>query len=318
MNEDIKKNRNRSPNYPYLSLGDAIDKTCIVLDKDKLNPTSPEVIVGHLGYTNLNGTSRRVLAAMKDYGLLEEVGNKRYKVSNVGYKLCKNNETPEERLKLLKEAALTPYFFRHLIEEYKGDLPSPETLVDYLVLEKDFSPDGARSLEKVLRETKEFAMISSEDFEIKQPDNQENSANLGQSQQSDFSSFFNNMFNTPSKENVNKENSPPPEAMIKPLFKYSVPLSIDRNVNADLFITGTSLKKRDMNVLAKKVKDLIDAFEEDFGQIRRNAVWHSKDFDVPVVVVSEPETADDGKEYVGIEGSKSRILLEQLEFEDEE
>jgi len=264
MSEDTKKNRNRSPNYPYLSLGDTIDKTCIVLEKDKLSPTSPEVIVGHLGYTNLNGTSRRVLAAMKDYGLLEEVGNKRYKVSNAGYKLCKNNETPEERLKLLKEAALSPYFFRHVIEEYKGDLPSPETLIDYLILNKEFSPDGARSLQKVLRETVELANINSEDFVVKYQDREKNPANAGQGQQqgSDWSSIFNDMLNTPSKENVTKGNTLPPEAAIKPLFKYSVPLSIEREVNAQLLITGQSLKRRDLDVLAKKVKDLLDAFEE--------------------------------------------------------
>jgi hypothetical protein len=34
-------------------------------------------------------------------------------------------------------------------------------------------------------------------------------------------------------------------------------------VNAQLVITGTSLKKRDLEVLANKVKDLLDAFEEE-------------------------------------------------------
>lgn len=75
--------------------------------------------------------------------------------------------------------------------------------------------------------------------------------------------------------------------------------------------------RKSLNVLAKKVKDLIGIFEEEFGQIRRNAICHNKDFDLDVVVISEPEKADDGKDYIAVEGSKSRISLEELEFEDE-
>ncbi len=265
MSEEAVKSKNRSPNYPYLSLPDAINKTCVLLEKDKLNPTSPEVIVGHLGYANLNGTSRRVLAAMKDYGLIEDVGNRRFKVSNLGYRLCKNNGSPEEMNNLLKEAARKPYFFNFLIDEYKGDLPSPETLEDYLVLHKDFSPDGARTLQKVLRETVEFANINGADFKEKKPDENTGSAGKGQGEQRfDLFSVFDGMFNAPTNENTNKASVPPPapEKSIKPLFKYSVPLSIDREVNAQLVITGQSLKRRDLDVLARKVKDLLDAFEE--------------------------------------------------------
>lgn len=55
----------------------------------------------------------------------------------------------------------------------------------------------------------------------------------------------------------------------KLLFRYNVPLSIQRNVNAQLVIKGELLKKRDLEVLTRKVEDLIDAFEDesDEGQI---------------------------------------------------
>jgi hypothetical protein len=255
MSEDEAKTRNRSPNYPYISLSEAIEKTCVVLEKDKLNPTSPEVIAGHLDYAKLHGTSRRVLSAMREFGLLEEVTNKRLKVSNLGYKLCRNTAGEDERAKLLKEAALTPFIFRIVIEEFKGDLPSTATLVDYLVTNKKFSLDGAASLEKVLRETVEFAKITSADFEEKAAQDMEGKAERQKdSGSSDLFNFFSPKKPTPPQDERKEQ---------KPLFKYSVPLSIQRDVNAHLVITGTSLKRRDLDVLAKKVGDLLDAFEED-------------------------------------------------------
>jgi len=60
---------------------------------------------------------------------------------------------------------------------------------------------------------------------------------------------------TPRQEDERREEPP--------LFQYSVPLSIQRDVNANLVITGRLLKKRDLNVLAKKVRDLVCVFEED-------------------------------------------------------
>jgi hypothetical protein len=259
MSKDEAKGRNRSPNYPYLTLPDAINKTCVVLEKDKLSPTSPEVIAGHLGYAQLHGTSRRVLAAMKEYGLLEDAGSKRFRVSNLGYRLCKNNEPTAEREKLLKEAALKPFIFRAVIEHFKGDIPSPANVEDYLILEKEFSPDGASSFQKVLRETAEFANISSEDFS----ENTTQSGNLGGTMdvtaQTNLSSSFADFIGQPKNQAATKQESD----VSNPLFRYNVPLSYQRNVNAQLIITGDSLTKRDLSVLARKVKDLIDAFDED-------------------------------------------------------
>jgi hypothetical protein len=47
---------------------------------------------------------------------------------------------------------------------------------------------------------------------------------------------------------------------------WSFLLSIQRNIDAVITIQGGKLKKRDLEVLGRKVRDLIDAWEEDEGQ----------------------------------------------------
>lgn len=267
MSEEENKSRNRSPNYPYLSLPEAINRTCVVLEKDKLSPTSPEVIAGHLGYAKLHGTSRRVLAAMKDYGLLDDAGNKRLKVSNLGYRLCKNNESPFEREKLLKEAALKPFIFHTVVEHFNGDIPSPATIEDYLILEKEFSPDGASNFQKVLRETVEFANLNSNDFSENPEDTANNNDFVNSKSQTETYSDFTDFFEKTNTQTSNNQNTNQP----KLLFKYNVPLSIQRNINAQLIITGDLLKKRDLEVLSRKVKYLVDAFEDESEEQERES-----------------------------------------------
>lgn len=275
MSEDDSKGRNRSPNYPYLSLPEAINKTCIVLEKDKLSPTSPEVIAGHLGYAKLHGTSRRVLSAMKEYGLLEDAGNKRFRVSNLGYRLCKNNDSPTEREKFLKEAAMKPFIFRAVIEHFKGDIPSPATVEDYLVLEKEFSPDGASSFQKVLRETTEFANINADDFAENPMELGNDEAFMNVRAQTTSASDFSDFFGQPKTQATTQQEG----NISKPLFRYNVPLSIQRGVNAQLVITGDSLKRRDLSVLARKVKDLIDAFDEEGEEEQQQDAPQQSDLD---------------------------------------
>jgi hypothetical protein len=159
-----KRSRVRSPNFPYIGLAEAMDRLSVIYSKDKLATTSAGVMLGHLGYKQAHGSSRRILSALKHYGLLEEKGEGQYRVSSRGYALLHTADNSPQRSELLKEAALEPYTFREVIEEYKGDLPSDGTIKSFLVLKKSFNPDGADVFIKSLRETVEFAKISPADY----------------------------------------------------------------------------------------------------------------------------------------------------------
>ena len=64
----------RSPNYPSISLENALAKIKKVYDVEHTHPAAREVIAKALGYNTLNGTSLSLLATLSRYGLLEKTG----------------------------------------------------------------------------------------------------------------------------------------------------------------------------------------------------------------------------------------------------
>ena len=177
-----KKSRLRSPNFPYIGLREAVEKLAVIYSKDKLSATSAGVMLNHLGYKQAHGSSRRVLSALKQYGLLEEKGDGQFKVSNTGYEILHLSENDSRRIELLREAASMPYIFQDVIEEYKGDLPSDPTIKSHLVLKRGFSPDGAVVLLRALRETIEFARISSAEYTQQEKEEAEEEAKAANKQ----------------------------------------------------------------------------------------------------------------------------------------
>lgn len=64
----------RSPNYPQLSLEDALQRVKKVHEAEQNHKADREVIAKVLGYSSLNGTSLTMIGALNRYGLLEADG----------------------------------------------------------------------------------------------------------------------------------------------------------------------------------------------------------------------------------------------------
>ena len=65
--------RERSPNYPYLGLSEAIDHTQKLLERQKRALVSPDVAINSWGFKKPSGSSGRYLGALRQYGLLDDV-----------------------------------------------------------------------------------------------------------------------------------------------------------------------------------------------------------------------------------------------------
>jgi hypothetical protein len=266
--EDVKEKaiRHRSPGFPVLPIDDAIARLRLIFRQDKRAYTTAQAILSHLGFKSAkrSGQAGRVISALKQYGLLDEEKGK-FRVSDTGFRILHLPEESEERKRLIADAAMLPPIFSKILAYYSGELPSDEALSSHLILNEEFNPDSVEHFIHVLRRTIEIANPSRDDYTVGEeyegaepppagatPMQQPPRGNQGQgvAQQ------------PPTRI---KEQSIPSDqqAEQKTLFNYNVPLSIQRDVNAHLVITGSSLKKRDLDVLAKKVKDLLDAFEEE-------------------------------------------------------
>jgi len=62
-------------------------------------------------------------------------------------------EESPERVKLIKEAALSPAMISKTLQHYKGEIPSDTALRSHLIIDEKFNPDSAEEFIKVLRRT---------------------------------------------------------------------------------------------------------------------------------------------------------------------
>ena len=143
--------RVRSPNYPALSLPEAIKSVAAIHEAEQHLAAPKEVAAKHLGYTSYHGLAKRVIAALENYGLLEETSGDKVKVSPSAISILYPS-TPDEKMKAIGEAAFKHPLFAAIKEEWQGSRPSDENLRVYLIRRK-FASDALERVIQVYRET---------------------------------------------------------------------------------------------------------------------------------------------------------------------
>lgn len=241
----------RSPNYPSLTLKDAIGRVKRVYDSEHTHAAPREVVAKALGYNSLNGTSLSILGTLIRYGLLEKSGKDGLKVTADTVTALELDENHPDRLDALTRLAFKPALFAELDERFGNELPSDVNLKHYLIQQKSFLPDAAEAVIRVYRENLE--LVTQENA----PDNGDDSQSKGEP--------------PPVQQQNQRINQPPfggasatpPPAPAKGIYEFSFPLSFQRNVKATITIYGDNLKKRDLEFLQSKVGDLLKGFEEE-------------------------------------------------------
>jgi len=145
----------RSPNYPTVSLGEAITRIKAIYQKEHTHPAEREVLAKALGYSGLNGASATLLSALSKYGLLEVAKDGRFKVSALALDLILHRKGDPEYTAAIRRAAFLPALFRDLHEMYGDTLPSEHNFRAYLV-KKGFNPKTVDGVIRSYRDTIEF------------------------------------------------------------------------------------------------------------------------------------------------------------------
>jgi hypothetical protein len=150
--------RVRSPNYPQISLPEAIRRVDHIRAKEGRNAASREVLAKLLGFGGLNGASMSVLSAISKYGLIEDAGNKELKVSDLADTILFPHEK-SEKASALAEAANKPTLFADIRERWPDRPPSDENLRSYL-MRRGFSQNALDNAIACYRET--MALVTPE------------------------------------------------------------------------------------------------------------------------------------------------------------
>src|SRR5437867_12855179 len=112
--------KDRSPNYPALSLETAVQRAKALYEREGRSAVAPEVAVKAWGYRSLSGPSRSQIAALRHYGLIEQPSNGNLRLSNRALALVLRSPDSPEYQAALRDAALTPALFRELYEDRMG------------------------------------------------------------------------------------------------------------------------------------------------------------------------------------------------------
>jgi len=147
--------RIRSPNYPAISLKEALERIAKVHERERQHPASKEVVIKGMGYSAIHGTSLGALSAALKFGLIEQEGRGQdYRVSDRALAIL-HPHSPEEKARALDEAARAPQLFTELLDHFKGDLPSDDNLRAYLV-RRGFTNTSLSAVIQSFRDTMEL------------------------------------------------------------------------------------------------------------------------------------------------------------------
>jgi hypothetical protein len=162
-----KSKKERSPNYPQMSLKAAIERARQFYAEEKKQAAPAVVAMKHLGFSSPSGPARVVLSTLVKYGLLDEEGrgeNRQVKLSRLALNILLD-ERPEssERDEAIKLAALKPKILANLWVKWGPDHPSEATVRTYLIRDLHFTDSAADDLIRVYKDTVEFAKLASGD-----------------------------------------------------------------------------------------------------------------------------------------------------------
>lgn len=148
----------RSPSFPFISLSEALRRARELYDAERRNLAHPDVVVACWDYSPRSSGGKQTIAALRAYGLLEDVRGDLRLTDRAQHILVREPGTAG-RSDLLRQAALSPPVFAKLWERYGADLPSDKSLRSYLVLELRFNENAVEDLLRSYRETLAFAEL---------------------------------------------------------------------------------------------------------------------------------------------------------------
>lgn len=314
VNPPPKKKAVRSPNYPSLSLGDALTKARSIYDAENRLPATPQVLLGHMGYDNPEtGPAGRAFSALRQYGLITEPEPGRWRVSDNCFRYFELPEASPERLSILREAGRSPALFKDLLGRYKDVLPSDASLRSDLVLEKGFNTNTVADFIKVFRATINLAKLLEGGYtptDAGEPEGQSKPAGGTPVQQQPPAAI---VPPTPPPSLVQFHNLDGTPAVPRKTTELAFKLS--RGSEARVTIIGEATQEA-IDKLMQHLGLTKDAFPtvEELNKPRM-AVWKNKDHDQPVTITGELGEKD-GKRFYAAQETGTGIPEDELEFED--
>ena len=126
----------RSPNYPNISLADAIARVRKAYELDRDAPLDRETAAKHIGYRGRSGASDKVIGSISQFGLFESAGKGEVRVSRSALDILHPLNEQQKR-EAIQKAAYSPTVFQMLRDRFgAGTVPSKDAATAYLIRER--------------------------------------------------------------------------------------------------------------------------------------------------------------------------------------
>jgi hypothetical protein len=242
MNDQLKKER--SPNFPKLTLSDAIESTKKLYEKAGKAKITGEAAVVALGYKGLNGAALTTLGALSQYGLIERERGENVAVSPSAIKLIHPiDKAQEEAIK--RELALKPKVFGEL--HASGFFNVDQQILANHLRQNNFTSDGAEKAASVYLANFEFAKLAEHGKDT--PSELQDDKNKGKQEHEE------------TQDDTFAERKP----VGKVLAKYSIPLGANE---ATLVFTGSEALSTDH---FEALKEYVDLFKKQWERKTQSA-----------------------------------------------
>ncbi|MGQ7830071.1 hypothetical protein [Altererythrobacter sp. Z27] len=132
--------RMRSPNFPGISLDRAVNAVEQIFNNNRQAVIMREDAAKDLGYSGLTGRSMKILGALNQYNLIENVQKGQLRVTDLAKDIL--HGYPEDvRVAALHTAGNSPALFNSIYDRFDGDIPG-ENAVRSFLMQSGFTNQG--------------------------------------------------------------------------------------------------------------------------------------------------------------------------------
>jgi hypothetical protein len=162
---EFKIKKDRSPSFPFIPLDKAIWRLEAFAEHHKRSAARLVAVAPTWGYAIKSSGLLQTIAALKSFGLLEDMGSgeeRKIKISELGWKIL-FDARPGERERAVAEAALRPRLIAEYANEWLPGRPSDAHCISELHIDRGFTPEAAKVFLRVFDETVSFANLKATD-----------------------------------------------------------------------------------------------------------------------------------------------------------
>lgn len=169
-----EKARDRSPPFPFIPLGKAIERAKQFEAAYKKSPGRIANVLPIWDYTAKSSGGFQTIGALKAFGLIDDEGSgndRKIKLTDLAMRILKD-ERPGKRDEAIKEAALKPKAIADHWILWGANRPPDAECRSELTLERGYTEDAANRLLRVYDDTVAFAKLADTDSKMDKDSNQ--------------------------------------------------------------------------------------------------------------------------------------------------